>query len=161
MAQRKYMGGSADMPTISALDHIVLNVADVERSLAFYRDVLNLPAERVEAWRRGELRFPSVRVNEATIIDLVHAPAESAERRSNLAHFCLVTDDEDLDAVARELTSAGVTIEVGPATRSGARGNALSIYFRDPDDNLIELRTYARVAASSGAGGTPSGAGRG
>ena len=64
------------MPNISGLDHIVLNVADVERSLAFYRDVLNLPAERVEAWRRGELRFPSVRVNGGTIIDLVHAPAE-------------------------------------------------------------------------------------
>ena len=143
------------MPSISALDHIVLNVTDVERSLAFYRDVLGLPAERVEAWRRGELRFPSVRVNEATIIDLVHAPAESAERRLNLAHFCLVTDD-DLDVVARELSSAGVTIEVGPATRSGARGNALSIYFRDPDDNVIELRTYAPVPASSAGGGGAS-----
>ena len=131
------------MARISALDHIVLNVADVERSLAFYSEVLGMPAERVEAWRRGELRFPSVRVNEATIIDLVHAPAEAGERNLNLAHFCLVTDEEDLDAVAKELTAAGVTIEVGPATRSGARGNALSIYFRDPDDNLIELRTYA------------------
>jgi catechol 2,3-dioxygenase-like lactoylglutathione lyase family enzyme len=131
------------MARIIALDHIVLNVADVERSLAFYGGVLGLPAERVDAWRCGELRFPSVRVNEATIIDLVHAPAESGQRQLNLAHFCLVTDAEDLDAVARELTSAGVTIEVGPATRSGARGNALSIYFRDPDDNLIELRTYA------------------
>lgn len=131
------------MARISALDHIVLNVSDVERSLAFYSEVLGLPAERVEAWRRGELRFPSVRVNEATIIDLVHAPADAGERRLNLAHFCLVTDEADLDAVARELTSAGVTIEVGPATRSGARGNALSIYFRDPDQNLIELRTYA------------------
>ena len=131
------------MTRIIALDHIVLNVADVERSLAFYEGVLGLPAERVEAWRRGELRFPSVRVNEATIVDLVHASAESGPRQLNLAHFCLVTDAEDLDAVARELTSQGVTIEVGPATRSGARGNALSIYFRDPDDNLIELRTYA------------------
>jgi catechol 2,3-dioxygenase-like lactoylglutathione lyase family enzyme len=131
------------MTRIIDLDHIVLNVTDVERSLAFYGDVLGLPAERVEAWRRGELRFPSVRVSEATIIDLVHAPAESGQRQLNLAHFCLVTDADDLDAVARELTSAGVTIEVGPATRSGARGNALSIYFRDPDDNLIELRTYA------------------
>ena len=131
------------MPRIIALDHIVLNVADVERSLAFYEGVLGLPAERVEAWRRGELRFPSVRVNEATIVDLVHAPAEAGQRQLNLAHFCLVTDAEDLDAVARELTAQGVNIEVGPATRSGARGNALSIYFRDPDDNLIELRTYA------------------
>ena len=131
------------MARISALDHIVLNVADVERSLVFYSEVLGMGAERVEAWRRGELRFPSVRVNESTIIDLVHAPASAGERTLNLAHFCLVTDDEDLDAVARDLTSSGVKIEVGPATQSGARGNALSIYFRDPDDNLIELRTYA------------------
>jgi catechol 2,3-dioxygenase-like lactoylglutathione lyase family enzyme len=131
------------MARIVAIDHIVLNVADVERSLAFYERVLGLPAERVEAWRRGELRFPSVRVSDSTIIDLVHAPAGPGERGLNLAHYCLVTDADDLDAVARELTSAGVTIEVGPATRSGARGNALSIYFRDPDNNLIELRTYA------------------
>src|SRR5688500_12603448 len=106
------------MARITALDHIVLNVADVERSLAFYEGVLGLPAERVEAWRRGELRFPSVRVNESTIIDLVHAPAEPGQRHPNLAHFCLVTDADHLDVVARELTSAGVTIEVGPATRS-------------------------------------------
>jgi len=131
------------MPKISALDHIVLNVADVERSLSFYSGTLGMPAERVEAWRRGELRFPSVRVNEATIIDLVHAPAEAGDRTENLAHFCLVTDDADLDAVAKELTSAGIVIERGPGMRSGARGNALSLYFRDPDDNLIELRTYA------------------
>lgn len=131
------------MARIIALDHIVLNVADVERSLAFYEGVLGLPAERVEAWRRGELRFPSVRVSASTIVDLVHAPAESGQRHLNLAHFCLVTDADDLEAVARELTAAGVAIEVGPATRSGARGNALSIYFRDPDDNLVELRTYA------------------
>jgi catechol 2,3-dioxygenase-like lactoylglutathione lyase family enzyme len=136
------------MARIIALDHIVLNVADVERSLA-YAQTLGMAAERVEAWRRGELRFPSVRVNEATIIDLVHAPAAGEdERRENLAHFCLVTDAEDLDAVAQELTSAGVVIERGPGMRSGARGNALSLYFRDPDHNLIELRTYAGVAAS-------------
>jgi catechol 2,3-dioxygenase-like lactoylglutathione lyase family enzyme len=131
------------MARITALDHIVLNVADVERSLAFYERTLGLPAERVEAWRRGELRFPSVRVSDATIIDLVHTPSDPSERHLNLAHFCLVTDADDLDAVASDLKSAGVAIEVGPAMRSGARGNALSIYFRDPDNNLIELRTYA------------------
>ena len=130
------------MARISALDHIVLNVTDVERSLAFYEGTLGLPAERVEAWRRGELRFPSVRVNDATIIDLVHVPEPPSEAGLNLAHFCLVTDD-DLDAVTRELIAAGVTIERGPGMRSGARGNAMSLYSRDPDNNLIELRSYA------------------
>jgi catechol 2,3-dioxygenase-like lactoylglutathione lyase family enzyme len=131
------------MLKISALDHIVLNVADVERSLAFYSETLGLPAERVEAWRRGELRFPSVRVNEATIVDLVKASERAADGALNLAHFCLVTDDADLAGIARTLAERGISIETGPAMRSGARGNALSIYFRDPDHNLIELRTYA------------------
>lgn len=132
---------------ISAIDHIVLNVADVERSLAFYSGTLGLPAERVEAWRRGELRFPSVRVSDSTIIDLVKADERAPEDALNLGHYCLVTDAEDLAAVQRELEAAGVTIERGPGMRSGARGNALSLYFRDPDNNLIELRTYAGVPA--------------
>ena len=136
------------MVRIVAIDHIVLSVADVERSLAFYSETLGLPAERVEAWRRGELRFPSVRVNEATIIDLVKAADRAPEDALNLAHFCLVTDAEDLGAVQRELEAAGIVIERGPGMRSGARGNALSLYFRDPDNNLIELRTYAGVAAA-------------
>ena len=54
---------------ISALDHIVLNVQDVERSLEFYNGCLGLAAERVDGWRSGELPFPSVRINEATLID--------------------------------------------------------------------------------------------
>jgi catechol 2,3-dioxygenase-like lactoylglutathione lyase family enzyme len=136
------------MARIVAIDHIVLNVSDVERSLAFYGRVLGLPAERVEAWRRGELRFPSVRVSDATIIDLVKASERAPEDALNLAHFCLVTDAEDLGAVQRELEAAGVVIERGPGMRSGARGNALSLYFRDPDNNLIELRTYAGVPAA-------------
>jgi catechol 2,3-dioxygenase-like lactoylglutathione lyase family enzyme len=131
---------------VSNLDHIVLNVGDIERSLAFYQRHMGLTAERVEAWRGGEVRFPSVRINESTIIDLVAAPPDGNGARPNLAHFCVVTDDADLTAVVRDLTEAGVKIETGPATRSGARGDALSIYFRDPDDNLIEVRTYARLA---------------
>jgi catechol 2,3-dioxygenase-like lactoylglutathione lyase family enzyme len=128
---------------VCALDHIVLNVSDVERSLAFYQSALGLTAERVDAWRRKEVGFPSLRINESTIIDLVAAPARAAEGELNLAHFCLVTDSPTLDEAIQALSAAGTSIETGPAVRSGARGNALSIYFRDPDQNLIELRTYA------------------
>jgi catechol 2,3-dioxygenase-like lactoylglutathione lyase family enzyme len=131
-----------------ALDHIVLNVADVERSLAFYQRHLGLPVERVEGWRKGELPFPSLRINAATIIDLVAAAPERASGRENLAHFCLVTEATDLEAVKRELEAAGVAVERGPVLRSGARGQALSIYFRDPDQNLVELRTYAGVGSA-------------
>jgi len=129
---------------ISGLDHIVLNVADVERSLQFYQGSLGLAAERVDEWRNGTLPFPSVRINAETIIDLVHGEAGDAGPRTNLNHFCLVTDSADLNTLVEQLSDDGISIETGPAIRSGARGDALSIYFRDPDHNLIEVRTYAR-----------------
>ena len=134
---------------VTALDHIVLNVQDVERSLDFYQRHLGLAAERVEAWRRGDVRFPSVRINDTTIIDLVAvaAPADSVRAQPNLAHFCLVTGSVDMQAEADDLTRAGVAIEEGPKRRSGARGDAQSIYFRDPDGNLIEVRSYGRRGA--------------
>ena len=129
---------------VCALDHIVLNVADVERSLDFYQRTLGLAAERVEAWRNKEVGFPSLRISGSTIIDLVKRPEAASDGvQPNLAHFCLVTDSPSLDEAVRTLAAAGVAVETGPAVRSGARGNALSIYFRDPDQNLIELRTYA------------------
>lgn len=128
---------------ISGLDHIVLNVEDVERSLEFYQGCLGLAAERVDEWRRGALPFPSVRISDATIIDLVRAEPNQAGLRTNLNHFCLVTDDADLNPIVERLSDAGISVETGPAIRSGARGDALSVYFRDPDHNLIEVRTYA------------------
>lgn len=122
---------------VVAIDHIVLNVADVERSLAFYSGALGLPAERVDQWRDGKVGFPSVRVNEQTIIDLVrHAP-----EGENLAHFCLVADG-DINALKSELEARGVDIERGPMSRSGARGNGLSFYIRDPDGTQVEIRAY-------------------
>jgi catechol 2,3-dioxygenase-like lactoylglutathione lyase family enzyme len=127
---------------ISALDHIVLNVGNVERSLQFYQQVLGLSADRVEAWRKREIGFPSLRINASTLIDLVEVPTADANTQPNLAHFCLVTDSANLDQAIHTLASAGIEVETGPAVRWGAKGNAMSIYFRDPDHNLIELRTY-------------------
>jgi catechol 2,3-dioxygenase-like lactoylglutathione lyase family enzyme len=136
------------MMPIAALDHIVLNVTNVERSLEFYQGCLGLAAERVKGWRRGELPFPSLRINLETLIDLVQAPAGAVGPTpavaTNLNHFCLVTDEDELTGVSDRLARAGVPVEQGPAIRSGARGDAVSLYFRDPDGNLIEVRTYAR-----------------
>ncbi|MDQ1397668.1 MAG: hypothetical protein QOG64_2927 [Acidimicrobiaceae bacterium] len=122
--------------TVVELDHVVLNVADVERSLSFYGGVLGLPAMRVEEWRRGEVFFPSVRVNDSTIIDLL-AVARTGE---NADHFCLVvapTDFEELKASGR------FDVVEGPVTRFGARGDGTSLYIRDPDGNTVELRYYS------------------
>jgi catechol 2,3-dioxygenase-like lactoylglutathione lyase family enzyme len=120
-----------------ALDHIVLNVADVERSLAFYEGKLGLPSERVERWRKGEVGFPSVRVNDSTIIDLF----AKAPNGNNLSHFCLVTEG-DGDAIKTELEGKGIEIESGPKKRSGARGDGTSVYIHDPDGNQVEIRCY-------------------
>ena len=120
---------------VIGFDHLVLNVADVERSLGFYCGLLGLPAERVEQWRAGEVPFPSVRVTPDTIIDLVHRPGGG----SAIDHFCLVVDPLDWDEV---LASGAFTVLTGPVTRTGARGDAVSIYVRDPDGHTVELRWY-------------------
>ena len=122
--------------------HTMLRVGDLERSLAFYTDVLGLAPERVDQWRRKEIGFPSVRINESTLIDLMQGEVDR-DARPNLNHFCLVTDSPTLDAAIQTLGNHGVAIETGPVQRWGARGNARSVYFRDPDNNQIELRTYA------------------
>jgi catechol 2,3-dioxygenase-like lactoylglutathione lyase family enzyme len=129
---------------ITAMDHIVLNVGDIDRSLSFYCDVLGLPGERLAEFRRGEVGFPSVRINESTLIDLQPvregAPTRGAAR--NLNHYCLVADELDLAELAGGLKSQGVTITQEPVSRWGARGRATSIYLLDPDGNEIEIRCY-------------------
>jgi catechol 2,3-dioxygenase-like lactoylglutathione lyase family enzyme len=120
---------------VTGLDHVVLNVADVERSIAFYCGELGLAPERVEEWRHGEITFPSVRVDGSTIIDLLATPRTG----ENADHLCLVVDPVDLDAVK---ASGRFDVVDGPATRFGARGNGTSLYVNDPDGNTVELRHY-------------------
>ena len=120
-----------------ALDHLVLNCADVEASIRWYCDELGLEPVRVDDWRSGTSPFPSVRVNEATIIDLLPA----ARSGVNVDHLCLVVDPIDLDAVAA--SGRFDVVGDGPVRGLfGARGYATSLYVRDPDGNSIELRVY-------------------
>ena len=65
---------------VVGFDHVVLNVADIERSLSFYLDQLGLAPVRVDEWRRAEVPFPSARVNDSTIIDFVQVPDGRATR---------------------------------------------------------------------------------
>lgn len=122
---------------VTDFDHVVLNVSDIDRALEFYTGPLGLAPEQVEEWRAGEVPFPSVRINETTIIDLVSLP----RNESNMDHFCLVVDPLDWQEV---IDSGTFTVLEGPVTRSGARGDGQSIYVRDPDGNSIELRWYPR-----------------
>ena len=120
---------------VTGLDHIVLNVSDVEKSLAWYVDVLGLEPDRVDEWRQKRAPFPSVRVNDHTVIDLF-----ATERSGiNADHFCLVIEPTDLQALVE---SGRFDVLEGPVPRWGARGNGTSIYVRDPDGNTVELRHY-------------------
>ncbi len=126
---------------VIGFDHLVLRCADVEASLAWYTSELGLPEVRVTEWRKSEAPFPSVRINDLTIIDLIPRNGAIAER--NVDHLCLVVTD------ITSITPERFRIVDGPATRYGAQGNGLSIYVLDPDDNVIELRSYPaeRLAA--------------
>jgi catechol 2,3-dioxygenase-like lactoylglutathione lyase family enzyme len=118
------------------LDHVVLNVADVERSYAWYCEQLGLEGMRMDEWRRGEVLFPSVRVDEGTIIDLLQTDRSGR----NVDHICLVVEPEDLEAVK---AAGHFEVVDGPDRRFGARGDGTSLYVLDPDGNTVELRHYA------------------
>lgn len=119
----------------TGLDHIVLNVADVERSLEWYTRVLGLEGVRVDEWRRGEVLFPSLRLDATTIIDLLQVERTG----QNVDHVCLVVEPTDLDAAA---SSGRFDVVAGPSRLFGARGEGVGLYVRDPDGNVIELRHY-------------------
>jgi catechol 2,3-dioxygenase-like lactoylglutathione lyase family enzyme len=129
------------------LDHIVLRCHDIERTLRWYCDVLGLAGERVEEWRAGETFFPSARIDGGTIIDFFPVGGDGAAGSggadaANLDHFCLVIEPIDLGAIA---ASGVVDVIDGPATRWGARGDGTSLYVRDPEGNVVELRYYGEA----------------
>lgn len=117
------------------LDHIVLLTTDPERALGWWIDRLGLEGDRVEAWRAGEVPFPSVRLDASTIIDLF-----TGERSgTNMDHVCVVIEPTDLDAL---VAGGEFDVQRGPVDVYGARGTGRSVYVRDPDGNVVELRTY-------------------
>ena len=122
----------------SGLDHLVLVVADVEVTLEWYQRHLGLEPVRVDEWRPGQVPFPSLRVSAETIIDLI--PGRDGGR-GHLDHICFVVTEAEL-AESRDRPDLVVESE-GP--RFGARGVAYSIYVRDPDDLLVELRAYPEL----------------
>lgn len=129
------------------IDHIVLNVEDEENMIAFYLEVLMLTSERLDEYRAGRVPFPSVRLNSDTIIDLFpknmwRKRSTNRNGRNNLNHFCLSLSKKAWAGLLERLNANNVDIEEGPSPRWGAHGTGTSIYFRDPDGNLIEARYY-------------------
>ena len=135
---------------IIEMDHIVLNVSDIDRSLRFYTEVLGLKGERIDEFRAGKVGFPSVRINQETIIDLFPRKESGTQPRAdkdsrNLNHFCLVVGADDFSGIVNYLGAHDVNVHQGPVSRWGAQGRATSVYFSDPDDNEVEIRTYGKL----------------
>lgn len=120
---------------ITGVDHIVLCVRHMERSVEWYGTHLGLAAERLDEWRAGDAPFVSFRVNESTLIDLLADPPDGR----NVDHVAFVTDRAGFDAF---IAAHGDEIEMGPASLFGARGQGDGVYVRDPDGHRVEVRTY-------------------
>ncbi len=130
------------MVHVRSLDHFVLRVRDLDRSLAFYHGLLGLSVEGLDACRRGERPFVSLRIGES-LLDLVPDPSfePAASTIGGFVHFCVTLDD--LPGAVGTLREAGVRfLHDEPMARGGARGIGLSIYAEDPDHYVVELKQH-------------------
>ncbi|AHI00238.1 VOC family protein [Kutzneria viridogrisea] len=123
---------------IDRLDHLVLTVADLDATVEFYTHVLGMEAVLFGDGRRA-LRFGHSKIN-------LHQAGHEFEPKAarpvpGSADLCLVAANPLVDVV-ETLEREGVPIEEGPVKRTGATGDILSVYVRDPDGNLIEISNY-------------------
>ena len=125
---------------VKGLDHVVLRVADMDRAIAFYEQVLGLHIER----RLESIGLVQLRAGSA-MIDLVPgAPGE--DRGRNMDHFAVRIEQMDVAAVSAHLRQHG--IDPGEVRRRyGAEGYGSSIYITDPDGNTVELKGPPEAAA--------------
>ncbi len=119
---------------IKGLDHVVLRVADLERAVRFYCEVLGCTEER----RLDSIGLVQLRAG-ASLIDLVPAEGAPEVAGGNMDHFCLRIEPFDEAAIRSHLAAHGV--EAGAvASRYGAEGHGPSLYLQDPDGNTVELK---------------------
>jgi catechol 2,3-dioxygenase-like lactoylglutathione lyase family enzyme len=125
-------------PRIDRLDHLVLTVASIDETCDFYARVLGMEVSRFGAGRTaltfGRQKINLHEVGKEFVPRAAHATAGSGD-------LCLVSATP-LDAVVRHLDVCGITIIEGPVAKTGATGPIRSVYFRDPDGNLIEVSEY-------------------
>ena len=138
------------------IDHAVLWVESQERSLAFYVDVFGMVPLRVQKFEEGRTSFPSVRVNERTILDLMDRKKVSAIRAftgdggegggTPINHICFSMNAAHYAALTARLGEHGVTLKPGPENSFGAQGHAeRAVYCCDPDGNILEMRHYGET----------------
>ncbi|MEC8669281.1 MAG: VOC family protein [Pseudomonadota bacterium] len=120
---------------IERIDHLVLTVRDIEASVAFYTRVLGVEAVTFAGGRRA-LAFGDQKINLQTL---------GQEQRNHACigsgDLCLITNWPVQDVLDR-LAQENITVVEGPVAKSGALGPITSVYFNDPDGNLIEVSRY-------------------
>ena len=126
------------MFTIERIDHFVLTVGSIERTCEFYERVLSMETETFGDGRKA-LKFGSQKINLHETGKEFEPKAENPTAGSG--DFCLITRTP-IEKVVLHLKETGVEIEEGPVPRTGAEGNLISVYFRDPDRNLVEISNY-------------------
>ena len=130
---------------VHALDHIVINVADVKRSAEWYHKVLGMEIKVFDPGHgrtpRTSLMFGNQKINvrpyDADKVEWFTADHEAAGSDD----LCFLTSATPEEVVAH-LAACGVAIEEGPTAKQGARGTLRSVYCRDPDGSLIEISSY-------------------
>jgi catechol 2,3-dioxygenase-like lactoylglutathione lyase family enzyme len=124
--------------SISHVDHFVLTVRSVADTCEFYERVLGMAVETFGANRKA-LRFGSQKINLHQVGQEFEPKA--AHPASGAGDFCLIAACS-MDELVAHLQAESVDIEIGPDTRTGACGPITSVYFRDPDENLVEVSVY-------------------
>jgi len=123
---------------IEALDHLVLTVKNIERTIEFYQTALNM--EVIEfGENRKALKFGKQKMN-------LHEAGKEFEPKAKRAvpgsaDFCLITKSS-IEQIVQHFEQREVPIEEGPVIRTGAAGRIISVYVRDPDENLVEVSNY-------------------
>ncbi|MFD0872309.1 Virulence protein STM3117 [Chlamydia abortus] len=124
---------------IQRLDHLVLTVTDMEKTIRFYTRILGMEEETFGSGRKA-LRFGQQKIN-------LHEAGKEFEPKAKhpmpgSADLCFIFDGMTMGQLINHLGNNDVEIEEGPVRRTGALGPIVSVYVRDPDQNLIEISRY-------------------
>ena len=127
------------MIELNRLDHLVLTVEDVDATCTFYQQVLNMEVKTFSEGRRA-LHFGEQKIN-------LHERGKEFEPKARTptpgsADLCFITQTSPQE-VMEHLKACDVEVIEGPVTRTGALGSLISVYFRDPDGNLVEVSSYS------------------
>lgn len=128
------------VPELATLDHLVLTVDDIDRTLAFYERVVGAEPEVFDD-DKVAMRVGDRKINLHEVGGDYELTA--GEPTAGAGDFCVITTTS-MAAVIEHLEAEDVDVVAGPGRRVGARGEMTSVYFRDPDDNLVEVAVYDR-----------------